>query len=54
MIFSCNLVKTLEIDAKVERTILLFYEKDGSSMRRGSGTNKTNPEMFVDEFAEGG
>src|SRR5271156_228514 len=33
-VFSCNLVKTPEIDAKAERAILLFYEKDGSSMRR--------------------
>ena len=49
-----NFIEALEVNAEPERTILLLYEKDWSSMGGRSGADKSGAEVFVYEGPESG
>lgn len=51
-IFLRNVVEATIIHTKTEVTILLFDEKDGSTVRGFGGTNETHREIFVNEFTK--
>ena len=53
LIFLHDFVKTTEIDAEVEGAILFTDEKNGGTMWRGGGSDKTTGQMFINEFTEG-
>ena len=52
-IFLCDFVMTTEIDAEAEGAILFMNEKNGGTMWRGGGSDKTTGQMFINEFMEG-
>ena len=52
-IFLHDFVKTAEIDAEVEGAILFMDKKNGGTMWRGGGSDKTTGQMFINEFTEG-
>ena len=52
-IFLRDFVKTTEIDAEAEGAILFMDEKNGGTVLRGGGSDKTTGQMFVNEFTEG-
>ena len=47
-----DLVKSSEITAESERTILLFDKKDRSCMSGGRGSNETIRKVLIEEFSE--
>ena len=47
-----NFIEASEVNAELEGTIHLFYEKDQSSMRGSSGADKSSAEIFVYEGLE--
>ena len=51
-IFFCNFIKASKVNAKPEGTILLFYEKDQSSMGGSSGADTSGAKIFVYESPE--
>ena len=48
-----DFVEATDIDAEVEGAILFTDEKDGGTVWRGGGLDKTTRQMFVNEFLEG-
>ena len=52
-IFLRDFVKTAEIDTEAEGAILFTDEKNGGTMWRGGGSDKTTGQMFINEFTEG-
>ena len=53
LIFLRDFVKTMEIDAEAEGAILFMDKKNGGTVWRGGGSDKTTGQMFVNEFMEG-
>ena len=49
-----NFIKASKVNAESERTILLFYKKDQSSMVGSSGADKSSAEIFIYEGPESG
>ena len=49
-----NFIEASKVNAEPKRTILLFYEKDWSSMGGSSGADKSGSEIFVYEGPESG
>ena len=47
-----NFIEASEVNAEPERTVLLFYEKDWSSMGGHSGADKSSAKVFVYEGPE--
>ena len=43
----------MEIDTEVEGAILFTDKKNGGTMWRGGGSDKTTGQMFINEFTEG-
>ena len=53
LIFLRDFVKAMEIDAEVEGAILFTDKENGGTVWRGGGSDKTDGQMFVNEFTEG-
>ena len=53
LIFLCDFVKAAEINAEAEGAILFTDKKNGGTVWRGGGSDKTTGQMFVNEFTEG-
>ena len=51
-IFLHDFVKTTEIDAEAEGAILFMNEKNGGTMWRGGGSDKTTGQMFKSRVSE--
>ena len=49
-----NFIEASEVNAEPERTVLLFYKKDWSSMGGSSGADRSSAEIFVYEDPESG
>ena len=49
-----NFIEASKVNAELERTVLLFYEKDWSSMGGSSGADKSGSKIFVYEGSESG
>ena len=47
-------IEASKVNTEPEKTILLFYEKDQSSMGGSSGADKSGAEIFVYEGLESG
>ena len=47
-----NFIEASKVNAEPERTVLLFYEKDLSSMGGSSGADKSGAEIFIYEGPE--
>ena len=52
-IFLHDFVKATEINTEAEGSILFMDEKNGGTVWRGGGLDKTTGQMFVNEFTEG-
>ena len=52
-IFLQDFVEAAEIDTEAEGAILFMDEKNGGTVWRGGGSDKTTRQMFVNEFMEG-
>ena len=52
-VFLCEFVKTAVVYTKTEGAILLFDEKDRSSVSGGGRADKTCPEVVIEELLEG-
>ena len=48
-----DFVKAMEINTEAEGAILFMDEKNGGTVWRGGGSDKTSGQMFVNEFTEG-
>ena len=47
-----NFIEASKVNTELERTVLLFYEKDWSSMGGSSGADKSSAEIFIYEGPE--
>ena len=47
-----NFIEASKVNAEPEGTVLLFYEKDWSSMGGSSGADKSGAEIFIYESLE--
>ena len=52
LIFLRDFVKTVEINAEVEGAILFTDKKNGGTVWRGGGSDKTAGQMFINKFME--
>ena len=52
-IFLHDFVKATEIDAEAEGAVLFMDKKNGGTVWREGGSDKTAGQMFINEFMEG-
>ena len=53
LIFLQDFVEAAEIDTEAEGAILSADEENRGTVWRGAGSDKTNGQMFINEFMEG-